>query len=106
MTDATFTAVCGQKCGPVAVPSLDTTNCPNCGHPLTSPPAVAATPAAAQGAIPPEIPPTPTPAPGDTLAERAAAILVEMGFPADEAQQLTNAALEEIARRKAAPPQA
>jgi len=38
MTSETFSAVCGQKCGPVQVASLEATNCPQCGHPLTTPP--------------------------------------------------------------------
>jgi len=42
MTDVqTFQAVCGQRCGPVTVASLDVKNCPQCGHPLTGPPTVA-----------------------------------------------------------------
>ena len=41
-TAETFSAVCGQKCGPVQVASLDMTNCPQCGHPLTTLPSIAA----------------------------------------------------------------
>jgi len=47
MTSETFSAVCGQKCGPVQVASLEATNCPQCGHPLTTPPS------AQPGQVPP-----------------------------------------------------
>jgi len=54
-----FTAVCGQKCGTVQVPGADTTNCPQCGHPLTEVPqamTVAAEPAGGEHCT--DVPPT------------------------------------------------
>ena len=152
MTSETFSAVCGQKCGPVQVASLEATNCPQCGHPLTTPPS------AQPGQVPPAgsesyaemqarveregkmregtlaaesiagtpVVSTETKQPSEAdldavAAEQQAAeataapaaetpemkitlALIEAGYTPNEAADLAFAAIDEIAKRKAAAP--
>jgi len=107
----TVQAVCGQRCGPVEVPA-GTTNCPQCGHPLTS--GAPSSPAVATGAGPTDAGATIAGAPVVTTSEttleqthetaedrekRLAAALEAIGFDAAEAAEHAHEAVAEIARR-------
>lgn len=125
-TEQIFQAVCGQRCGPVTVASLDVKNCPQCGHPLTTLPQSPGTTLGAPPIVPAqtiagapivEVPlatdakPADVPATDEAEAPGAAALDPEanlahalelVGFSANEAKDAAHDAVTEIARRKAA----
>ena len=124
MNDAEkFTAVCGQRCGTVDVPAADTTNCPQCGHPLTTLPQApltgdlggptTASPAPAVdtagakriggeiGAGPLPTSAQPTSASVLTPEEEIADALMKAGYAAEEAASMAKSAVDQLAARLA-----